>query len=189
MPASEIREFARRRAGIGPGVSVVDLCCGVARPGRLITAELGCAYRGVDYSAGAIEIARALAGELPCGFEQRRLLPLPGGRYDGILLLETLMAFPDKRSLLKDVACGLEPNGRFAFTAEEGRPLTSPERQRMPDADTVWPVELGDLELLLRRSGASRDVATRVHRQPSADGGSVAAVLSFLLGRDLLQDR
>src|SRR4051812_18730680 len=40
MRASEIRAVARR-AGIAPGVSVLDLCCGVAGPGRLITRELG----------------------------------------------------------------------------------------------------------------------------------------------------
>jgi SAM-dependent methyltransferase len=149
MPASEIRELARR-AAIGPGVSVLDLCCGVAGPGRLITAELGCEYLGVDHSADAIKVARALAGNLPCRFEQRHLPPLPGGRYAVVLLLETMLAFPDKRSLLTHAARALEPNGRFAFTFEEGQPLTPAERQQMPHADTVWPVELRELELLLR---------------------------------------
>src|SRR3954468_5151197 len=35
-----------RRARIGPGVAVLDLCCGVAGPGRLIAAESGCRYLG-----------------------------------------------------------------------------------------------------------------------------------------------
>ena len=39
------------RPGIAPGVSVLDLCCGVGGPGRFITRELGCDYLGVDYSA------------------------------------------------------------------------------------------------------------------------------------------
>ena len=50
MRAAEIRELARQ-AGIGPGVSVLDLCCGIGGPGRFITQELGCDYLGVDYSA------------------------------------------------------------------------------------------------------------------------------------------
>ena len=58
MRAGEIRTVARQ-AGIAPGVSVLDLCCGVAGPGRFITQELGCSYLGVDYSASAIDIARA----------------------------------------------------------------------------------------------------------------------------------
>jgi hypothetical protein len=48
MRADEVRQLARQ-AGIGTGTSVLDLCCGVAGPGRLIVAEHGCHYLGVDY--------------------------------------------------------------------------------------------------------------------------------------------
>jgi hypothetical protein len=41
MLATEILALARR-AGIAPGVSVLDLCCGIAGPGRFITRKLGC---------------------------------------------------------------------------------------------------------------------------------------------------
>ncbi|HEY2438100.1 MAG TPA: hypothetical protein VGH93_13035, partial [Solirubrobacteraceae bacterium] len=41
MGAGEILALARQ-AGVAPGVSVLDLCCGVAGPGRLITRKLGC---------------------------------------------------------------------------------------------------------------------------------------------------
>src|SRR5947208_17181546 len=68
MRAAEIRSLAVR-AGIAPGVCVLDLCCGVAGPGRFITQELGCDYLGVDRSAGAIDIASERAGDLPCRFE------------------------------------------------------------------------------------------------------------------------
>ena len=152
MRAAEIRRLARR-AGIGPGVSVLDLCCGMAGPGRLIAAELGCRYLGLDSSASAVEIARTLAGNLPCRFEQTEVPPLPDGRFDVVLLLETMLAFPDKRALLADVARVLEPGGRFAFTLEEGSALTPGERARMPDADTVWLIELAEITLLLREAG------------------------------------
>ena len=36
--AAEIRRLAHQ-ARVGPGVPVLDLCCGVAGPGRMITAE------------------------------------------------------------------------------------------------------------------------------------------------------
>lgn len=100
MRATEIRALAVR-AGIGPGVSVLDLCCGVAGPGRFITAELGCAYLGVDSSASAIDIARERAADLPCRFEVARIPPLPPGRFDVVLLLETMLAFEDKEGLLR----------------------------------------------------------------------------------------
>jgi hypothetical protein len=41
MGASEIRHLAGR-ARIASGTSVVDLCCGVGGPGRLIVAEQRC---------------------------------------------------------------------------------------------------------------------------------------------------
>jgi SAM-dependent methyltransferase len=152
MRATEVRRLARV-AGIGPGASVLDLCCGVAGPGRLIVTELDCAYLGLDSSASALVIGRDLAGDLPCRFEQAEVPPLPEGRFDVVLLLETMLAFPDKRALLVDVARVLEPGGRFAFTLEEGPPLTPGERARMPDADTVWLIELAEMTSLLREVG------------------------------------
>ena len=123
MRASEIRALARQ-AGIGPGVSVLDLCCGVGGPGRFITRELGCTYLGVDASSSAIEIARERAGDLPCRFEVARVPPLPPGPFDVVLLLETMLAFPDKDALLREISAALATGGRFACTLEEGAPLT-----------------------------------------------------------------
>ena len=152
MRASEVRTLAYR-ARVGPGVSVLDLCCGVAGPGRMITAESGCRYLGVDYSASALDTARQLAGNLRCRFEQAHVPPLPGGRFEVVLLLETMLAFPGKEALLGEVTRVLEPGGRFAFTVEEGRPLTQQERARMPGADTVWLIELAELTGVLREAG------------------------------------
>lgn len=47
----------------------------------------------------------------------------PEGAFDVVLLLETLLAFPDQQTLLREVGTALAPGGRFAFTLEEGRPL------------------------------------------------------------------
>src|SRR4051795_13271015 len=137
MRAREIRALAGQ-AGIAAGVSVLDLCCGIAGPGRFITRELGCTYLGVDLSSSAIEIARERAGDLPCRFEVARIPPLPPGPFDVVLLLETMLAFREKEPLLQEVSRALTTGGRFAFTMEEGQPLTEPERDAMPEADTVW---------------------------------------------------
>jgi SAM-dependent methyltransferase len=152
MRAAEIRRLAHQ-ARVGPGVSVLDLCCGVAGPGRMITAESGCRYLGVDHSASSLATARQLAGNLPCRFEHAHLPPLPEGRFEVVFLLETMLAFPVKDALMSEVARVLEPGGRFAFTVEEGRPLTGQERARMPAADTVWPIELAELSGMLRDAG------------------------------------
>jgi ubiquinone/menaquinone biosynthesis C-methylase UbiE len=152
MRAGEIRTLAHQ-ARVGPGVSVLDLCCGVAGPGRMITAESGCDYLGVDHSASALATAKERAGNLPCRFEQAHLPPLPEGRFEVVLLLEAMLAFPDREALVGEVARALEPGGRFAFTVEEGRPLTRQERARMPCADTVWLIELTELAGMLRTAG------------------------------------
>jgi SAM-dependent methyltransferase len=152
MRAGEILALARR-AGIEPGVSVLDLCCGVGGPGQCITRELGCTYLGVDSSSSAVEIAREHAAGLPCRFEVSRIPPVPAGPFDVVLLLETMLAFSDKETLLREISRALGPGGRFAFTVEEGVPLTDAERELMPDADTVWLVPLEELLACLRRTG------------------------------------
>ena len=147
MTASEIRALAAR-AGIGPGVSVLDLGCGVGGPAALLD---GCEYLGVDFSPSAIEIARARAPARR--FAVAHAPPLPPGRFDVVLLLEAMLAIEDKDALVGAVASGLAPGGRFAFTLEEGRPLSAAERAAMPDADTVFLHELDALAGTMARAG------------------------------------
>jgi SAM-dependent methyltransferase len=184
MRAGEIRALAHQ-ARIGPGVSVLDLCCGVAGPGRMITAESGCHYLGVDHSASALATARELAGNLSCRFQQAHLPPLPEGRFEVVLLLETMLAFPDQQALVGEVERVLEPGGRLAFTVEEGRPLTQQERARMPGADRVWLIELAELTGMLRETGLTtiwrqeyscshHEIATALLRSYRADSCQIA---------------
>jgi SAM-dependent methyltransferase len=194
MRAGEIRTLAAR-AGIARGVSVLDLCCGVAGPGRFITREFGCTYLGVDLSPSAIEIARERAGDLPCRFEVARIPPLPVGQFEVVLLLETMLAFAEKEPLLGAVSGALARGGRFAFTLEEGVPLTEAERSQMPDADTVWltPLEevvtsLSQVGLVVRwqeeLSSAHRAVADSLIDVFAADWAEIAGQI----GRGALED-
>ncbi len=152
MAAADILALART-AGVSSGVTVLDLCCGRGGPGRLITRELGCEYVGVDADPVAISTARARVGGLGCRYEIHRVPPVPPGRFDVVLLLETMLAFADKEALLRGVSAALPAGGHFAFTVEEGHPLTPAEREAMPAADTVWPVLLPDLVDMLGRAG------------------------------------
>jgi SAM-dependent methyltransferase len=194
MRASEIRALAAR-AGIAPGVSVLDLCCGVAGPGRFITRELGCTYLGVDSSSSAIDIARERAGDLPCRFEVSRIPPIPPGPFDVVLLLETMLAFPEKETLLKEISRALTAGGRFAFTMEEGLPLTEAERASMPDSDTVWLTPLEEMLSCLERAGLMvrwQDDCSQAHRAVAdalidafaADATNIAAQI----GRQALEE-
>jgi SAM-dependent methyltransferase len=170
--ASEIRMLARQ-AAVAPGVSVLDLCCGVAGPGRFLTRELGCDYVGVDADASAVAVARERARALPCRFEVAEIPPLPAGTFDVVLLLETMLAFRDKEALLREVSHALRSGGCFAFTLEEGLPLTESERTRMPAADTVWLAPLEEIHSLLARAG----LAVRWEEDWSESHRQVAAAL------------
>jgi ubiquinone/menaquinone biosynthesis C-methylase UbiE len=196
MRAGEVRTLAHR-AGVGRGVSVLDLCCGVAGPGRMITAESGCRYLGIDHSPSALAIARELASDLPCRFEQSHIPPLPEGRFEVVLLLETMLAFADKNSLASEVARVLEPGGRFACTVEEGEPLTEQERALMPGADTVWPIQLARLTGVLGEAGLTvtwqleystshHATAAALHRCYRADSRQIAAQIGTRATADLI---
>ena len=78
------------------------------------------------------------------------------------------------------------PDGRFAFTIEEGLPLNEAERARMPDADTVWLTPLEEVLGCLERAGLTvrwSDDFSRSHRAVadslisafSADAADIAA--------------
>jgi len=194
MRAREIRALAQQ-AAVGPGVPVLDLCCGVAGPGRFITRELGCDYLGVDLSASAIDIARASARDLPCRFEVMEVPPVPSGPFEVVLLLETMLAFRDKKPLLQDISGALATGGRFAFTMEEGLPLTAPERARMPDAETVWLTPREEMLDLLEQTGLAvrweedwsashREVADALIDAFTAGAADIAAVI----GRQALDE-
>ena len=196
MTAAEIRALAAR-AGVGPGVELLDLCCGVGGPGRLLVRELGCGYLGVDASASAVAIARERADGLPCRFAVAHVPPLPPGRFDVVLLLETMLAFEDKDELLGGIAAALAPGGRFAFTLEEGRPLTAAERAAMPDADTVWLTPLDELAGSLERAGlavthiedhsrAHRATASALADAYAADAAAIAGEIGHAALGELL---
>jgi SAM-dependent methyltransferase len=194
MTAGEIRSLAAQ-AGVGPGVTVLDLCCGIAGPGGFLTRELECAYLGVDASASAVAIARERAGDLPCRFAVAQIPPLPAGPFDVVLLLETMLAFEDKDALAREIFPALRSGGRFAFTLEEGPPLTAAEREAMPDADTVWLTPLDEMAACLQRAGLVvtwQEDHSRAHRamaQALADAFSAnAADIAAHIGRQALDE-
>lgn len=190
VTAGQILTLARH-GGVGAHSRVLDLCCGVAGPGLLLVGEHQCVYTGVDVDDDAVAVARrrALAAGLRADFEVARVPPLPDGRFDVVLLLETLLAFRDKGPLVRRVASTLVEGGRFLFTVEEGGPLSPAERQRMPGSGTVRPVTLADLGSALDGAGLRtvwRQDWTEVHEAVArALAASYANLLATMpAGRD-----
>jgi len=139
MTAGEIRALAAQ-VGIGPGVTVLDLCCGVAGPGRFLTRELGCVYLGLDASPSAVALARERAGDLPCRFATAHVPPLPAGSFDVVLLLETMLAFADKDAdtvwltTLDAMAASLERAGLVVTWQEDHSHAHRATAQALADA-------------------------------------------------------
>jgi sarcosine/dimethylglycine N-methyltransferase len=183
MTASEIAALAAR-AGVGR-----------ASPGRFLARETGCRHLGVDADPTAVALARRRARGLSCRFAVGDVPPVPEGSFEVVLLLETMLAFPDKERLIRAVAGALAPGGRFAFTLEEGLPLTAAERAAMPGAATVWPAPVKDVVGALKRAGltvAWQEDHTAAHHRTAralteayaADGPAIADAL----GRRALDD-
>ena len=107
----------------------------------------------------------------PAASRSRSVPPLPPGTFDVVLLLETMLAFPDKETLVEEVSRALPVGGRFAFTLEEGLPLTESERARMPDADTVWLTPLDEMHAVLARQRPRRSLAGRLEPVAPRRGG------------------
>jgi hypothetical protein len=106
-----------------------------------------------------------------------------------------MLAFPEKDRLLEEISGALKPGGRFAFTMEEGLPLTEAERESMPDADTVWLTPLQEMLTCLDRVGlgvrwqedcsrSHRDMADSLIKAFAADATEIAAQI----GREALDD-
>jgi SAM-dependent methyltransferase len=187
VSAAEILELARA-AGVGEGTRVLDLCCGVSGPGSLIARSTRCLMLGVDSSPSALALAndRAVPGSR---FVAARVPALPlEAAFEVVLLIETVLAFADKQRLVAEVARLLAPGGRFAFTFEEGAPLSPAERASIPGGDTVWLIDVVAMRELLAAAGlvvrsiadhtaAHAACAARLRAAFAADCVAIAAAL------------
>ena len=133
MTAGEIRALAVR-AGVGPGVSVLDVCCGVGRA-RAPRSRASWAATTWAWTPARAPSRSPASGPAGCraASRSRRSRRCRAGAFDVVLLLETMLAFEDKDALVqRDRRRRSAPGGRFAFTLEEGPPLTAPSGRRCP---------------------------------------------------------
>jgi sarcosine/dimethylglycine N-methyltransferase len=158
MSAVEILDLARV-AGVDARTRVLDLCCGCGGPALHLARKTGCWIVGVDRSSEAIHLARTSAEYQ--GLDRRATFivaealcpPLHAASFDAVLLYETMLAFEDKRRLVRVVRKLLRPDGRFGLTFEEGRPLSSAERRRVLEGEEVWLIAESEFRVLLEAAG------------------------------------
>jgi hypothetical protein len=96
-----------------------------------------------------------------------------------------MLAFPEKEPLLREVSQALTSGGRFAFTMEEGPPLTETERDAMPDADTVWLAPLDEMLGCLQRAGL--DVRWQADQSRSHQAVADALISAFAADRKRIE--
>jgi len=142
---SELREMVGA-LHVGPGQKIADLGCGRGGPGQWIVGATGAALVGIDFSAVALEQARARARRLgitssykSASFNATGLDP---ESVDGALSIDVIWAIPDKRAGLAETARILKPGARFVFTDWE-RELSPPG----------YPAPVSDYRPLLQATG------------------------------------
>jgi sarcosine/dimethylglycine N-methyltransferase len=185
ISAGEILDLARA-SGVDARTRMLDLCCGSGGPALHLARQTGCRLVGVDRSPEAIYLARASAERQ--GLDHRASFiiadalcpPIDAASFDAVLLYETMLAFEDKRRLLRVVRELLRPGGRFGLTLEEGQPLSGAERRRVPEGEDVWLVPEREFRVLLNAA----DFQIRLMEDHTSAHAEVARRLAAAFRRD-----
>ena len=115
-------EALARRAGIGAGSRVLDVCAGLGGPARFLAHRLGAHVAALDVHAGRSAASARLTRLV--GLERAvravradaQVLPFAAGAFTAVLSQEGLLHVPDKAAVLAECRRVLAPGGRIAFT-------------------------------------------------------------------------
>ncbi len=109
------------RAGVMPGLKVLDVGSGLGGSVRYLAAERECYATGVDLTQEYIDVSFALAELVGLkgrvDFRQGSALDLPfdDGTFDLVWTQHTQMNIEDKNKFYSEMARVLKPGGRLAF--------------------------------------------------------------------------
>jgi len=133
-------EALMRRAEIGAGGVVLDVCAGLGGPARFLARRLGCRVVGLDLNQGRCAAGRrltarvALSGRVRMVNGDAQSLPFKGGAFTAVVSQEGLLHVPDKGAVLTECARILVPGGRIAFSDWIATPrLADGERRRLDE--------------------------------------------------------
>lgn len=125
-----------------PGITLLDVGCGVGGPARMAAARNGCQVTGIDLSPDFVDLARSLTERLgltsQVSFDVGSAtdLPYPDGSFARAMLNHVGMNIADKARLFAEVRRVLEPGGLFAVY----------EQMRTGDGELVYPLPWADDE-------------------------------------------
>ena len=125
----ELREMVEA-LHVERGQKIADLGCGRGGPGQWIAEAAGANLVGVDFSAVALEQARARARShnlTACSYQNGSFhaTGLESLSVDGAISIDVIWAIPDKPAGFAETARILKPGARFVFTDWE-RDLSPP---------------------------------------------------------------
>lgn len=121
-----------RAAGLGPGMRVLDLGCGIGGPARTLVTEFGCRVTGLDMVADYCRAAAHLTWltgleaqlDFVCG--SALAAPFADAGFDLIWTQHAAMNIADKRGLYRECARLLAPCGRLALNDVVAGPAGPP---------------------------------------------------------------
>ena len=102
---------------IGPGMSILDVGCGIGNPACVLAGRFDCRITGISTSRTGVEHARRLAEERGCSDRVSFLVAdgmnngLPDGSFDRVWVLESSHLMPRKDVLLAECARVVRPGG------------------------------------------------------------------------------
>lgn len=169
MFAAETREVLTR-AGLAPGMHVLDIGCGVGDV-SLIAADLvgpGGSVLGIDRAADALPVARARAARL--GFDQVRFHDAdlfafePDRRYDALIGRFILMHVRDPVGAIRRLCGHLGPGAAVAFVELDIESATAVPEIPLLRSCIDWIVTT------YRRAGAQPNMGSRLYATFRAAG-------------------
>jgi SAM-dependent methyltransferase len=129
------------RLGVGPGMHLLDVGCGIGGPARLAAAR-GAQVNGVDLTPAFVDTAKeltarvGLAGRASFDVTAGDSLPFPDASFDAAMMIHVGMNVPDKRAVFGEVRRVLPQGGLFAVY----------DQMRVGDGDLPWPLPWADDE-------------------------------------------
>jgi SAM-dependent methyltransferase len=107
--------------GLGPGLRVLDVGCGIGGASRRLAAAHGCTIIGIDRTGEYCDAARFLADAL--GLQDRvaygqasaLALPFASGAFDAAYTQHVAMNIADKPALYREIARVLKPGAAFGL--------------------------------------------------------------------------
>jgi len=109
------------RAGLRPGLRVLDVGCGLGGSARYLATEYGCSVAGIDLTREYTEVASELTQRVGLAdkvkFRQASALELPfaDGEFDIVWTEHVQMNIADKRAFYAELARALKPGGKLVF--------------------------------------------------------------------------